>query len=232
MMGLLLCLSLASVALQGCDNDDDDDYYLDMTPNAIVSVYSADNGGHPLLALNDSTTLYPVNLGSRLYGGKRVRAFVNLRQANDSELNNGIYADGMENVYVNWIDTIRTKEMATDMGAKNDSIYGTDPLEIVNDWTTCVEDGFLTLRFRSLFTAGNTHILNLVKGAAPNEVVIHQNARGDLRGQMGDGIIAFSLQQLGLAPGTTQQLVVKWNSYSGEKSHTFTYRVPRRFGQQ
>ena len=38
MMGLLLCLSLASVALQGCDNDDDDDYYRDMTPNAIVSV--------------------------------------------------------------------------------------------------------------------------------------------------------------------------------------------------
>ena len=118
--------------------------------------------------------------------------------------------------------------MAPDQGLKNDSVYGNDPLEIVDDWTTCVEDGFLTIRFRTLFGNGKTHILNLVKGPADNEVVVHQNANGDVRGTMGDGVIAFSLQKLGLQPGTTHQLTVKWNSFSGMKSHTFTYRVPKR----
>ena len=226
MMLGLMALVVSAALLQSCSDDDDDYYYDDNMPNAIVSVYT-DTNGHPLLVLNDSTTLYPVNMKSELYGGKRMRAFVNLRSPKDTELGDGIMADGMENVFVNWIDTIRTKEMAQDMGAKNDSVYGTDPLEIVNDWTTCVEDGFLTIRFRTLFGNGKTHILNLVKGTADNEVVVHQNANGDVRGTMGDGVIAFSLQKLGLQPGTTHQLTVKWNSFSGMKSHTFTYRVPK-----
>ena len=138
-------------------SDDDDEYYYDVNvPNAIVSIASNGNG-HPILVLNDSTQLYPVNLRSELYGGKRMRAFVSLRQPKDSELSDGIYADGLKNVYVNWIDTIRTKEMAPDQGLKNDSVYGNDPLEIVDDWTTCVEDGFLTIRFRTLF--GNDRFL-------------------------------------------------------------------------
>lgn len=226
MMLGLMALVVSAALLQSCSDDDDDYYYDDNMPNAIVSVYT-DTNGHPLLVLNDSTTLYPVNMKSELYGGKRMRAFVNLRSPKDTELGDGIMADGMENVFVNWIDTIRTKEMAQDMGAKNDSVYGTDPLEIVNDWATCVEDGFLTIRFRTLFGNGQTHVLNLVKGSTDTEVVIHQNANGDVRGMMGDGVIAFSLQNLGLAPGSTQQLTVKWNSYSGMKSHTFTYRVPK-----
>lgn len=226
MMLGLMALVVSAALLQSCSDDDDDYYYDDNMPNAIVSVYT-DTNGHPLLVLNDSTTLYPVNMKSELYGGKRMRAFVNLRSPKDTELGDGIMADGMENVFVNWIDTIRTKEMAQDMGAKNDSVYGTDPLEIVNDWATCVEDGFLTIRFRTLFGNGKTHILNLVKGTADNEVVVHQNANGDVRGTMGDGVIAFSLQKLGLQPGTTHQLTVKWNSFSGMKSHTFTYRVPK-----
>lgn len=225
-VGLVLFV-VSSALLQSC-SDDDDEYYYDVNvPNAIVSIASNGNG-HPILVLNDSTQLYPVNLRSELYGGKRMRAFVSLRQPKDSELSDGIYADGLKNVYVNWIDTIRTKEMAPDQGLKNDSVYGNDPLEIVDDWTTCVEDGFLTIRFRTLFGNGKTHILNLVKGSDDNEVVVHQNANGDVRGTMGDGIIAFSLQKLGLQPGTTHQLTVKWNSFSGMKSHTFTYRVPKR----
>ncbi|MGI6222446.1 MAG: NigD-like protein [Prevotella sp.] len=232
MMGWLLCLALTSVVLQSCDDDDDDDYYyMDMTPNAIVSVYS-NSDGHPMLVLNDSTVLWPVNLRNELYGGKRMRAFVNLRTPKESELDGGIYGDSLQNTFVNWIDTIRTKEMAVDKDTLNDSIYGNDPLEIVDDWVTCVEDGFLTIRFRTIFGSGKVHTLNLVKGSNSNEVVIHHDADGDLRGNLADGMMAFSLQKLGLTPGTTQELTVKWNSFSGTKEHKFTYRVPLRFGQQ
>ena len=33
-------------------------------------------------------------------------------------------------VHINWIDSILTKPIATDLGEENDQTYGTDPVEI------------------------------------------------------------------------------------------------------
>ena len=52
-------------------------------------------------------------------------------------------------VRVNWIDSIATKPMAPNLGDKNKDEYGDDPVEIVRDWVTIAEDGYLTLRFRT-----------------------------------------------------------------------------------
>lgn len=46
-------------------------------------------------------------------------------------------------------DTIRTKPASQDMGELNDSYYGTDKLEIIRDWVTIGEDGYLTLIVRT-----------------------------------------------------------------------------------
>ncbi|CEN49242.1 conserved hypothetical protein [Capnocytophaga canimorsus] len=50
---------------------------------------------------------------------------------------------------INWIDSIRTKKPVPDLGAENDAKYGNDAIEVVKDWLTVAEDGYLTLRIRT-----------------------------------------------------------------------------------
>ena len=223
--GLLLLLT-GIFCLQSCDDDDNDHYFWDgpVTANALVTVKPMDTGVY--LQLDDSTMLYPTNLQKASYN-KEMRALVSLSRPNKADI---LYADGLQSVYVNWIDTIRTKSMAKDMQGKNEATYGADPLEIVKDWTTVCEDGYLTLRFRTYFSTGNVHRLNLVRGSKPYEVELYHDAAGDsLNGlkpvQVGDGLIAFRLNDLPDTEGKTVELTLKYKSYSGEKNIKFKYRT-------
>ena len=77
----------------------------------------------------------------------------------------------------------------------------TIPVEIVKDWVTIAEDGYLTLRFRSRWDPylNKSHLVNLVASSDPSnpyEVTFYHNAFGDVNGVFGDGIVAFNLAQL------------------------------------
>ncbi len=47
------------------------------------------------------------------------------------------------------MDSIRTKMPVVSAGENNDEKFGNDPIEIVKDWVTIAEDGYLTLRIRT-----------------------------------------------------------------------------------
>ena len=150
------------MGFQSCLDDDDDYPYSKVLPNALVTVKPVDDGSY-FLQLDDSTTLLPVNMTSSPFGQKEVRALVNFDETNESS---GIYSKA---VNINWIDSILTKPIAPDLGVtSNDSIYGSDPVEIVNDWVTIAEDGYLTLRFRTIWGDRNkAHFVNLLTGKDP-----------------------------------------------------------------
>lgn len=210
---------LTAFGFQSCLNDDDDTYQYSF-PNALVTVKEgADNTC--FLQLDDSTTLLPVNLKSSPFGSKEVRALANISSADAS---GGAYSKA---VTVNWIDSILTKPIAIDRGDKNDSIYGTDPVNLVDDWVTIAEDGYLTLRFRIGTNGSNQpHFVNLLKSqdpAKPYEVEFRHNAFGDNGGQWRDGLVAFRLDQLPDTEGKTVKLTLNWQSPEGNKSATFDY---------
>mgnify|MGYP002236624391 CR=1 FL=1 len=151
-----------------------------------------------------------------------MRALVNFDETNESS---GIYSKA---VNINWIDSILTKPIAPDLGVtSNDSIYGSNPVEIVNDWVTIAEDGYLTLRFRTIWGDRNkAHFVNLLTGKDPEnpyEVEFRHNAFGDTEGKMEDALVAFKLDELTDTQGETVKLKLKWNSFSGEKSAEFDY---------
>lgn len=215
----LVLMAAASFILPSCLDDDDNDY-VSVFPNALVTLKNHPADGTFYLQLDDSTTLVPTNIKESPYGDKEVRAFVNFSQEAAPQRNHAY------DVHVNWIDTIRTKNMDIDLGeASNVMTYGNDPLEIVNDWATVVEDGYMTLRFRTYFGMGNTHYLRLVKGEKPYEVILYHDADGDLHGEIADGYIAFRLNDLPDTGEETVNLTLKWNSFSGEKSAQFKYRT-------
>ena len=217
---VMLMAAVASLGFQSCLDDDDDKYAM-LLPNALVTVKNAsDNSCY--LQLDERTTLLPVNMKSSPFGGKEVRALVNYSNVDEPS---GAYSQA---VYVNWIDSLLTKPMAPNLGeAENDEVYGDDPVEMVADWVTIAEDGYLTLRFRTRW--GNPslkHFVNLISTNNPEdpyEVEFRHNAYGDTYGQAGDGLVAFSLASLPDTEGKTVKLTLKWHSFTGKKSVQFDY---------
>lgn len=209
---------VCAASLQSC-LDDDGGYYGSL-PNALVTVKTdADNTLY--LQLDEETTLLPVNLTTSPFGGKEVRALVNYEEVENTDRK---YS---KSVRVNWIDSILTKPIAADLGEENDKVYGTDPVEIVNDWVTIAEDGYLTLRFRTLWGDRLTaHYVNLLVSPNPEnpyEVEFRHNANGDTYGEVQDALVAFKLDGLPDTKGETVKLKLKWKSFTGDKSVEFDY---------
>ena len=179
------------------------------------------------MQLDNNTTRNPVNIVGGLFGGKEVRA-----------LKNFCYTDGYSgearNVLINWIDSIRTKPMVPTLGDLNDETYGDDPVEVVNDWVTIAEDGYLTLRVRVLSNgSGHVHYLNLLSGVDaddPYTVELRHDAKGDVTGGYVDGIIAFNLGALPDTNGEIANLTLTWRGYRADKSVTFDYCTRRSAG--
>lgn len=216
---MLVTIFVTSFALQSC-LDDDDDNYPAIYPNALVTVKNlADNSCY--LQLDDNTTLRPINLTKSPFGTKEVRALVNYTETNDAP---GTYT---KSVQVNWMDSIRTKLPVATLGDDNDKKFGNDPIEIINDWVTIAEDGYLTLRFRTLWGYGyKIHSINLLTNVNPEnpyELELRHNANGDIAGREGDGLIAFNLRSLPTTAGKTVKLKLKWKSFSGNKSVEFEF---------
>lgn len=220
---LLLSAGLAvmACAMQSCLDNDDDHYYNVVMPNALVTVKPAAGNSGFYMQLDDSTTLKPVNMSQSPFGDKQVRALVNYSTVDQDP------APYKQAVRINWIDSILTKPLAKDLGDSNPATYGNDPVEIVDDWVTIAEDGYLTLRVRTLMSGQVKHIVNLVATpTADNAYVVtfYQNAQGDAGGVPADALVAFDLSStLPDTGGKTVDLVLKWNSYSGAKQATFKY---------
>lgn len=219
---VLLIASLLILGVTSCFNDDyNDGLYNRIYPNALVTVKPTADDAF-FLQLDDSTTLLPVNIKSSPFGSKEVRALVNLYAVDKPS---GEYDQA---VFVNWIDSILTKPIAEDLGVKNDSVYGTDRIDIIRDWVNIVEDGYLTLRFRIPRGYGNTvHFINLLQSTDPEtpyELEFRHNAYGDLEGEWGFGLVAFNLDSLPDTKGETVKLKLKWKSYNGgDKTLVFDY---------
>lgn len=214
-VGAIVC----TIGLQSCLDDDDNNTYYLRYPNALVTVKGAADDAF-FLQLDDKTTLLPTNVKTSPFGDKEVRALVNYSEVNESS------GDYTKAVHINWIDSILTKPIAPDLGEENDEVYGTDPVEIVNDWVTIAEDGYLTLRFRTIWGGSKKHFVNLLLGQNPEnpyEVEFRHNAYGDTYGSEGDGLAAFKLDELPDTEGKTVKLKLKWKSFSGEKSAEFDY---------
>lgn len=203
---------------QACDNDDDS---MSNYHTALVTVCPNDDGSF-VLNLDDATVLYPANMKVSPFGKKEVRALVNYSEVPGEDAKAVV-----KNVQVNRIDSIRTKNPVMSL-SDNDAAYGNDPIEIVQDWVTVAEDGYLTLRIRTLWGFNNQpHVLNLVTGVNPEdpfEMELRHNAMGDVGGHYGDALIAFNLNALPEMEGFVK-IKLRWKSFSGEKSTEFNLKM-------
>ena len=215
----ILLIATAAIGIISC-SDDDNDIYRNLYPNALVTVKPVDANSF-YMQLDDNITLKPTNMTSSPYGNREVRALINFDYVNQdaSPYNRA--------VWVNWIDSILTKPAVPITDLQPSVEYGDDAVEIVRDWVTIAEDGYLTLRFRTLWgLRGRPHSVNLATGVNPNdayEVEFFHDANGDTPTHYGDAIVAFRLDGLPDTDGKTVKLKLKWKSFSGYRWAEFDY---------
>lgn len=213
-------MMMLAVSLGSC-SDDDNDYYLRTVPNALVTVKVT--GDRCYFQLDDQTTLAPGNISKKPFGDKEVRALVNYTMTDRKDDKYGAV------VNVNWIDSILTKKPVPCLATpeENDAKYGHDAIDIVRDWVTIVEDGYLTLRFRTLWGNVKPHSINLIAHVNPQnpyEVELRHHTNGDPQLRWGDGFVAFDLNDvLPDTQGKKVKLTVKWKSTVGDKTVDFDY---------
>lgn len=214
---------LAAPVLQSCSDDDDENVDL-LYPTAMVTVKNLPNGGIYLQEEPD-VTLFPVNMQASPFNGKQVRALVNYKVSSDET------PGFTKTVEINWIDSILTKPTVPSLGEEEDlKKYGNDPVEIYKDWYTVCEDGYLTLRFMTLWGNGNTrHSVNLITGCNPEnpyEVHFAHNNFDDQVYIQKDGLVAFDLSALPDTEGKTVKLKLVWDAFGGSTYTEFDYCTP------
>lgn len=223
-MRLALALAVTvpgMAAMQSCTDWGDSDCMDSRIPNALVTVCPAEDGTFTMV-LDDNTVLHPTNLKTSPFGDKEVRALVNYTDETDGNA-------PVRNVKVNWVDSIRTKMPVETAGPDADAALGNDPLEIINDWVTVAEDGYITLRIRTrMGHVGAKHYINLVSGTNPDnpfELVLRHNANGDTDGNYGDALIAFNLNNMPARDADKVKIKLVWTSFSGQKSAEFDLKM-------
>jgi hypothetical protein len=210
-MGVVITLFLFNSCL-----DDDNGYSLS---NMWVSIATArpisDNSFY--LTLDDSTTLWP---GAPLYINyqpvKPQRVQINYTKLGDN-FEGYDYA-----IKLNAIDTILTKTISENLGAKNDSVYGTDPVEITAIW---VGDGFLNIEFKAYFSGSVKHFVNLLSADDKDayNLEFRHNAMGDYSSHLRYGFVAFDLSSLPNTDGKDVKLLIKANTFGGVKEFEKKY---------
>lgn len=215
----LLGLAALATTLASCESDHEAWYSNTIT--ALVTVRPTE-GGSFRMQLNDDTELLPSNLSESPFGAKEVRAIVNYTTEGTGER-------VVKSVKVNWMDSIRTKLPVPYLEGQNDRLYGNDPIEIVRDWVTVAEDGYLTLRLRTRWgERGVKHQVNLLTGMNADDaydLVLRHNAMGDVRGNMGDAMIAFNLNQLPRGDKQEVRVRLHWTSFDGPKQADFQLKL-------
>ncbi|MCI6526430.1 MAG: NigD-like protein [Bacteroidales bacterium] len=204
-----LTLVCALLTFSACNHKDSAKAY-----TALVT-YEAENG-NARLQLNDSTVLIPSGL--KPDKDTVVRALVNFSFTDDLGENSNA---PVRNVEVYDIASILTKKPVEDLGIDNGINYGDDPIEIIEDWLTIGEDGYLNLRFSiQRSNPSVAHGIALVKisaGSGDYVFELRHNANGDGYGNFYDGVVAFDLNEFRPSDGSPINVKIKWKGYERQK---------------
>ena len=182
------------------------DAYYTGTFNAIATIKKSPTDT-VYFQLNDSTTVYPTNYQSAYTRMERL-----IGRVNASNRPKGSFK------YTCWVEWAEPLEE----GTVSSSAKGDDPIDVLDDWMTSVEDGFLTVHYDVMWGAiPVVHSFSIVTGTNPDdpyELVLRHNANGDAKDQKGDGLVYFDINSLPDTGGKYKQLTLKWDDLEGKGS--------------
>ncbi len=220
---VMLGVILSSTAFYSCLKDDGNS--LNDANLGIVTIKPLSSDSY-YLQLDDTTTLWPVNnyVPSNL---KERRAIVYFQLLPEK------MAGYTHSVNIIRMDSVLTKPIAENLGAKNDEVYGKDPVTMYQNslWVkggVWIEDGYLNINFISEFGGYKKHFLNLIPASENNQdpysLEFRHNAYDDPKTTRQEGLVAFDLKTLPDTKGETVKLKIKYKSYDGDKTIELDYK--------
>ena len=128
-------------------------------------------------------------------------------------------------ILVEWASPLDVGSVG-DLTAKS---RGEDPVDIILDWMTSLEDGFFTLHY-SIPASGNVkHDFTLYRGDSKDVFILSHDAHGDTKGSLMDGLVCFDVS--GLLPDTEGKTVELHLDYidlnKTKKRLTIEYQSPK-----
>lgn len=178
----------------------------------IVTV-KQDEDGTVYFQLDDKTILYPVDYDEPFTGIKRIVCGINIHKDN-------IHCS------VFWYTDIEQGLFVDDF-AEDPDLPSPDGINIVEDWTTTVEDGFLTVHYEAWWGDGSVpHTLKLVQDPdQPYSLTLLHYSNGDEKIWQAQGLVYFDINPL---PPTGDQYVtitLNWTNIEGKaSSKTYPFR--------
>lgn len=132
-----------------------------------------------------------------------------------------------ESVWVDWVMPLDLGEFS--LLSWEEGGQFADPVDIVMDWITCLEDGFLTLHYTIPSSGNNKHRFVIYRGFDRYQYYLVHYADGDTGGSLTDGIICFPVEDL--LPDTGGEKVTLSLTYldlkNTQKTLTVDYRTPK-----
>ncbi len=209
----------ATLLFQSCM--DDEGYSLGEFQVNLATVETDGSNTSQYFRLDDGTTLWPA---AGYYVGQNMEARQRVL------LNYTILSDSLSNfshyIKVNDLDLVLTKPIAEDKFNENDSIYGTDPVEIKEIW---VGSSFLNVFFTAYYGGHTKHFINLVKidrdtaEDGSYHLEFRHNAYDDPQLTIATGPVCFDLNSLAPNAGEKVKLTVSVRTSEGSKTYTFEY---------
>ena len=127
-------------------------------------------------------------------------------------------------ILVEWASPLEMGEIRYDMQARTG-----DPVDILMDWITSLEDGFLTLHYSIPASGSVKHGFSIYPGVETNTYRLVHEANGDSKGSLTDGIICFDVS--GVLPDTEGKTVELHLDYidlnKTKKRLTIEYQSPK-----
>lgn len=197
---------------------------------AIVTIKSNAAGG-VFFQVSESLCVVPVNY-------KAVHKKIPCRAMCKMLVYSKVTATGMHYCQVEWVETIESgtsdgKDGSSGsggidgMGSGQTSPTESDGLDVLDDWMTGLEDGFLTIHYSTWWGDGTIqHSLSLFRGENAGEIYLIHDARGDEKREKADALVCFDINNLSaFAEENNRTLTLKWKTCEGESAEKiFTFK--------
>ena len=167
--------------------------------------------------LDDATTIFPRNYQENF--SRMERIFCDISVYN---LPTGRFT---YTGTVNWAEPVDEGVVTADASIKGDL-----GLDIIDDWMTSVEDGYLTVHYNTWWGSKPVqHSFYVISGtdpADPYTIVLEQKAGGDKKEEQGDALVCFDINSLPDTEGNYKELTLKWTTGGGEpKEKCFEFKT-------
>jgi len=214
---LSLWIALTICLFNSCNSDEG--YSLDDAWYSIATIRTEGYGATSYwLTLDSGTSLWPVATNVPAYNPKdKQRAFVVYTILSDE------FSGYNHAIKILDIKGILTKPIVENLGVENDSIYGTDPVNISEMW---IGDDYLNIIFEFNYGGEETHFINLLENGnvdTPYFFEIRHNAYNDGERYLRKGIVAFDLSTVD-TKGEEVELTIQVNTFNGTKEYTIAYQ--------